>query len=68
MRRIAICLAAVAAIVLGTSIAFSQRGLEKGGEGVLGLLSKGQAVSVNEVAGRYEIRIFPTARKSWATT
>ena len=58
MRRIAICLAIVGVIILGTSLAFSQRGPERGGEGVLSVLTKGQAVNVNETAGRYEIGIF----------
>ncbi len=58
MRQIVVFLAAVAAIILGTSIAFSQRGPERGREGVLSVLTKGQAVSISEVAGRYEISIF----------
>ena len=58
MRRVAICLAIVGVIVLGTSIAFSQRGPVQGGDGVLSVLTKGQAVNVNEAAGRYEIGIF----------
>ena len=58
MRRIAVCLAVVAVIILGTSIAFSERGPEQGREGVLSVLTKGQAVSVTEAAGRYEIGIF----------
>ena len=57
MRQIVVCLAAVAAIILGTSIAFSQRA-ERGRQGVLSVLTEGQAVSVSEVAGRYEISIF----------
>ena len=57
MRRVAICLAIVGVIVIGTSLAFSQRGPERG-EGVLSVLTKGQAVNVNETAGRYEIGIF----------
>ena len=58
MRRITICLAVVAVIILGSSIAFSERGPEQGGKGVLSVLIKGQAVSVTEAAGRYEIGIF----------
>ena len=57
-RRITICLAVVAVIILGSSIGFSQRGPERSGEGVFSVLSKGQAVSLTETGGRYEIGIF----------
>jgi hypothetical protein len=49
-------------VVFGASLAFSQKGGERrGGEGVLSVLSKGQAVSVKEVSGRYEIGVMPNA-------
>lgn len=44
-------------IVLGASLAFSQRGGEQG-QGVLSVLSKGQAVSLKDIGGRYEIGVF----------
>ena len=59
MRRITISLAVAAIIILGTSIAYSQRGQERGGEGVMDVLSKGQAVNLTDAGGRYEITVLP---------
>jgi hypothetical protein len=63
MRRITVSLAVVSAIILGSSIAFSQRGQEQNGEGILSVLSKGQSVSLNDIAGRHEITILPNGPK-----
>lgn len=59
MRRTVIAVVLLGIIVFGSSLAFSQRGGEEHGRGVLGVLSKGQAVSVKEVNGRYEIGVIP---------
>ena len=59
MRRTVVTIVLLGSVVLGTSFAFSQRGEEHGRGGVLGVLSKGQAVSVKEVSGRYEMGIIP---------
>ena len=58
MRRTFIAIVLLGVIVFGTTFAFSQRGGECGGHGVLSVLSKGQAVTVKEVGGRYEIGVF----------
>jgi len=47
-------------VVLASSLAFSQHG-EEHGRGVLSVLSKGQAVSIKDVGGRYEIGVMPNA-------
>jgi hypothetical protein len=59
MRRVCIAVAFLAVVALGTSFAFSQRGDDHRGQGVLSVLSKGQAVSVKDAGGRYEIGILP---------
>jgi hypothetical protein len=62
MRRAIIGIVLLGIVVLASSLAFSQRGgEEKGHGGVLSVLSKGQAVSLKEVSGRYEIGIIPEA-------
>ena len=59
MRRIITAIVLLlGTVVLGASLAFSQRGGDERGRGVLGVLSKGQAVTVKDVSGRYEINIF----------
>lgn len=59
MRRILITVACLAVVALGTSLAFSQRGEDHRGQGVLTVLAKGQAVSVKDAGGRYEIGVLP---------
>jgi hypothetical protein len=58
MHRTLTCVALVAVIALGTSLTFSQRGGTERGPGVLGVLSKGQAVNLKDSGGRYEIVVF----------
>ena len=57
MRRVIIGIVLLGMVVLASSLAFSQRGEEHGRRGVLSVLSKGQAVSLKDVGGRYEIGI-----------
>lgn len=58
MRRAIIGIVLLGMVVLASSLAFSQRGGEDHrSQGVLSVLSKGQAVSVKDVGGRYEIGI-----------
>ena len=58
MRRAIIGIVLLGMVVLASSLAFSQRGGEEHGRrGVLSVLSKGQAVSIKDVGGRYEIGI-----------
>ena len=52
VRRTIIAIGLLGTVVFGASIAFSQRGGEERGRGVLGVLSKGQAVTVKDVSGR----------------
>lgn len=59
MRRTFIAIVLLGMAVFGSSLAFSQRGGERTGQGVLGVLSKGQPVTVKEVGGRYEIGVMP---------
>ena len=58
MRRTVIGIVLLGVIVFGTPFAFSQRG-EEHRRGVLAVLSKGEAVTVKEVGGRYEIGVMP---------
>jgi hypothetical protein len=58
MRRIIIGIVLLGMVAFVASLAVSQRGGEERGRGVLGELSKGQAVTVKDVSGRYEIHIF----------
>ena len=60
MRRTIIGIVLLGMVAFASSLAFSQRGGEEHGrKGVLGVLSKGQAVSLKDVSGRYEIGIIP---------
>ena len=59
MRRFLIAVACLTVVALGTSLSFSQRGEDHRGHGVLSVLSKGQAVSVKDAGGRYEIGVIP---------
>ena len=58
MRRALIGIVLLGVVVLSSSLAFSQRGGEERGRSVLSVLTKGQAVSVKDVGGRYEIGVF----------
>ena len=55
MRRLVVGIALAAVIILGSSFAFSER--DGVGGGVLSVLSRGQAVSLTDAGGRYEIAI-----------
>ena len=59
MCRKIIAILLLGMVAFGTSFAFSQRGEEHGRGGVLSVLSKGQAVGVKDVSGRYEISVIP---------
>ena len=62
MRHTIIVIVLLGVVIFGASLAFSQKGGERrGGEGILSVLSKGQAVSVKDVSGRYEIGVMPNA-------
>ena len=60
MRHAIVGIVLLGLVVLGASLAFSQRsGERRSGEGVLGVLYKGQAVSIKESSGGYEIGVMP---------
>lgn len=60
MRHPNIYLTLVIPIICVTSYAYSQRdGDHRNGAGVLGILAKDQAVTIKDVAGRYEIGVMP---------
>jgi len=62
MRQTIIGFVLLGVVIIGASLAFSQKGGERrGGEGVLSVLAKGQPVSVKDVSGRYEIGVMPNA-------
>ena len=61
MRRSIIATAFLAVVLLGITFASSNNPEDKG-EGVLSVLQKGQAVSIKEAGGRYEIGVMPNIR------
>jgi len=62
MRQTVIGIVLLGIVVFASSLAFSQKsGERRGGEGVLSVLSKGQAVSITDAGGRYEIGVMPNA-------